>query len=48
MVFSNSISESEVSKNEDSILIKKKKLNIKKILPHHWFDGVWDNLDYKM
>lgn len=25
-----------------------KKLFFKKLLPSHWFDGVWDDLNFKM
>ena len=48
IVFSNSFSESEVLKTTNTTSIKNPKLNIKKLSPLHWFDGVWDNLDYKM
>lgn len=48
IVFSNSFSETGVLKTTNTTLIKKGKLNIKKLSPLHWFDGVWDNLDYKM
>lgn len=28
--------------------ISKIKQRIIKLYPHHWFDGIWDTLDYKM
>lgn len=29
-------------------LTTKNSFKLNKLLPQHWFDGVWDNLDYKM
>lgn len=28
--------------------ILKTKLTIQKLYPQHWFDGIWDDLDYKL
>ncbi len=26
----------------------KTKTNVNKLSPNHWYDGVWENLDYKI
>ena len=28
--------------------LSKTKSNVNKLKPNHWYDGVWENLDYKM
>ena len=36
------------SNTNDINTIAKIKQRIIKLYPHHWFDGVWENLDFKM
>jgi len=48
----------EISVNKDSYFpdsktnvensVSKFKKRIIKLYPQHWYDGVWENLDYKM
>lgn len=42
------LSQSKVENSEIKISLKKLKSNLKKLTPLHWYDGVWDDLDYKM
>lgn len=41
-------SEFEISKSFQKMSLKKIKANLNKLSPLHWYDGVWDNLDFKM
>lgn len=45
-VFSNY--ELEILKPAHKTSIKKIKTDINKLSPLHWYDGIWENLDYKM
>lgn len=29
-------------------VLQKIKISLNKLSPMHWYDGVWENLDYKM
>ncbi len=46
--YATSAFDSDISKTPNKISLKKMKSNINKLLPLHWYDGVWDNLDFKM
>lgn len=48
MLYSNSTLNIEVPEISNKIWIKKMKANFKKLTPTHWYDGVWNDLDYKM
>lgn len=45
---SNSIAAIEASKKSNKISLKKVKADLNKLSPTHWYDGVWDDLDFKM
>ncbi len=48
MLYSNSTLNIEVPEISNKISLKKMKANFKKLTPKHWYDGVWNDLDYKM
>jgi hypothetical protein len=45
-VFSNY--ELEILKPTNKNSLKKIKIDLNKLSPLHWYDGVWENLDYKI
>ena len=54
--FGHQISKTAVYSNHESKIeqptvkfsIKKVKTDFNKLKPNHWYDGVWENLDYKI
>ena len=38
----------QTSKKPLIVPIKKMKVSLRKLSPFHWYDGVWNDLDYKM
>lgn len=41
---SNAVAPNAIKKNT----VGKKNTKFNKLLPQHWFDGVWDDLNFKM
>ncbi len=48
LFFENQTYNAEPKANISNNLLQKIQISLNKLSPMHWYDGVWDNLDYKM
>ena len=48
LFFENHTYNAQQNANVAITVLQKIKIGLNKISPMHWYDGVWDNLDYKM
>ena len=48
LLFENQTYNAAPNFNVAANVLEKIKIGLNKLSPMHWYDGVWDNLDYKM